>query len=146
MKDNGIFYAEGPGYSRGTNRFAKNQWSGHSNDGRLVNKGRGPTKGNQDHKPMNVGKPVTKDAYRPVPTCHEPTVQQGKEMFTGKAQVRNPGGTRPWHPEKGQNYKGNPDRINVSGYSMGDGKMTKGSRPVAAGQMDNINYGPKKQY
>ena len=27
-------------------KFAKNQWSGHSNDGREVNMGRGPTKGN----------------------------------------------------------------------------------------------------
>ena len=36
----------GDGVNRGANRFAKNQWSGHSNDGRLVNKGRGPTVGN----------------------------------------------------------------------------------------------------
>jgi len=138
--------AAAPGFSRGSNKYSHNQWSGHSNDGRLVNKGRGPTKGNQDHKPMSVGKPVTKDAYRPVPMCHEPSVQQGKEMFTGRQQVRTPGGTRSWDPQKGQNYKGNPDRINVSGYDMGDGKMSKGSRPVGPGKTDGINYGPSKQY
>ena len=142
----GLPYFDGAGFSRGSDKFAHNQWSGHSNDGRLVNKGRGPTKGNEDHKPMAVGKPATKDAYRPVPQCHTPGVQQGKEMFTGRTQVRNPGGTRAWDPQAGQNYKGNPDRINVSGYSMGDGKMSKGSRPVAPGQTDGINYGPKKQY
>lgn len=134
------------GYSRGANRFAGNQWSGHSNDGRLVNKGRGPTTGNQDHKPMAVGKPATKDAYRAAPTDAVPAHNPGKDMFTGSAQVRTPGGTRAWEPSATQNYKGNPDRINVSGYSMGDGKMSKGSRPVAAGKTDGINYGPKSQY
>lgn len=138
--------AASPGFSRGSNKFSHNQWSGHSNDGRLVNKGRGPTVGNQDHKPMNVGPSATKDSFRPAPTSANPGVHQGKELFTGTKQVRTPGGTRSWDPQKGQNYKGNPDKINVSGYSMGDGKVVKGSRPVAAGQTDGINYGPKSQY
>jgi len=34
-------------------------------------------------------------------------------MFTGKPQVRTPGGTRAWTPSAGQNYKGNADSINV---------------------------------
>mgnify|MGYP003337257726 CR=1 FL=1 len=38
--------AASPGFSRGSDKYSHNQWSGHSNDGRLVNKGRGPTKGN----------------------------------------------------------------------------------------------------
>lgn len=129
----------GDGVNRAANRFSGNQWSGHSNDGRLVNKGRGPTKGNQDHKAMQVGKPATKDAYRAVPECHTPSVSPGRDMFTGKSQYRGEGGTQ----VKG--FK-NPDRINVSGYDMGDGKMNKGSRPVAAGSTEGINYGPKKQY
>ena len=37
----------GTGVNRAPNRYAKNQWSGHSNDGRAVNKGRGPTKAGQ---------------------------------------------------------------------------------------------------
>lgn len=36
----------GNGVNRSSNKYAKNQWSGHSNDGRTVNMGRGPTKGN----------------------------------------------------------------------------------------------------
>lgn len=145
--NNGLFYAEGPGFSRGSDKYSHNQWGGKQNPNKMINEGRGPTRGNQDHKPMNVGKPATRDAYRPVPTCHEPGVHQGQEMFTGHAQVRTPGGTRDWNPQAGQNYKGNPDRINVSGYSMGDGKMTKGGRPegVATGQK-LFNYGPKRQY
>ena len=137
----------GTGVNRGANRFAGNQWSGHSNDGRLVNKGRGPTQGNTDHKPMTVGKPVTKDGYRPVPECHTPAVKPGKDMFTGSAQMRQPSGTRAWEPQAKENYRGNPDKINVSGYSMGDGKTSKGSRPVSSPtNPDGMNYGPKKQY
>ena len=34
----------GDGVNRAANKYAKNQWSGHSNDGRSVNMGRGPTK------------------------------------------------------------------------------------------------------
>lgn len=88
------------GFSRGTNKFAKNQWSGHSNDGRLVNKGRGPTVGN------------TGDKKTPG-TASVPAHNPGKDMFTGTAQVRTPGGTRSWAPSAGQNYKGNADKINV---------------------------------
>lgn len=144
--NNGLFYAEGPGFSRGSDKYSHNQWGGKQNPNKMINEGRGPTKGNQDHKPMAVGPSATKDAFRPTPSCHDPKIHQGKEMFTGTKQVRTPGGTRSWDPQKGQNYKGNPDKINVSGYSMGDGKVVKGSRPVAAGQTDGINYGPKKQY
>ena len=37
----------GNGVNRAANKFAKNQWSGHSNDGRDVNVGRGPTRAGQ---------------------------------------------------------------------------------------------------
>ena len=138
------------GYSRQSNKYAKNQWSGHSNDGRLVNMGRGPTKGNQDHAAKKVGPPATKDAYRGVPMCHDPGVHPGKEMFTGRSQVRNPGGTRAWDPQKGQNYKGNADRINIQAKGSNGMGESSSRNPVAiakrAGDPDTINYGPKKQY
>ena len=148
--DNSL-YADGmsgEGYSRNSrsNSVQTNKWSGHANDGRLVNKGRGPTKGNQDMKPMNVGPSATKDSYRPTPTSSMPASGQGKDMFKGNAQVRTPGGTRAWDPKCEQNYNGNPDRINVSGYSMGDGKMEKGGMPKTKAGTNNFNYGPKSQY
>ena len=68
----------GPGYSRGTNKYAKNQWSGHSNDGREVNFGRGPTGGSTK---VPAGKETTMG-------CHQP-------------QVRTPGGTKEM-PKRGQ--------------------------------------------
>jgi len=143
----------GTGVNRSANRFAGNQWSGHSNDGRLVNKGRGPTRGNTGcGAPGQKGATasVTKDSYRDAPTSAVPAVPaQGsvRDNINRGAQVRNPGGTRAWMPQAGQNYRGNPDAINVSGYSMGDGKTSKGSRPVKSPtDPDGMNYGPKKQY
>lgn len=88
------------GFSRGTNRFAKNQYTGYSNDGRLVNKGRGPTVGNTSND-------------KTPGTGSMPALQCGKDMFKGSAQVRNPGGTRAFDPKAGQNYKGDPNSINV---------------------------------
>lgn len=78
---------KGDGVNRGKNRFAKNQWSGHSNDGRLVDFGRGPTKGNQDY---NAGQ----GAHREPPTRALPAIATGKDMFTGTSQYRGVGGTQ----------------------------------------------------
>jgi hypothetical protein len=76
------------GFSRGTNKFAHNQWSGHANDGRLVNFGRGPTKGNTG-------------GDRTPGTCELSSITPGKEMFKPAPQVRNPGGTKEF-PKQGQ--------------------------------------------
>jgi hypothetical protein len=152
--DNSL-YADGmsgEGYSR-TSKSASvqtNKWSGHANDGRLVNKGRGPTKGNQDMKPMNVGPSATKDAYRAAPTSGLPASGKDKDMIKGSSnpQVRTPGGTRPWDPKMGQNYSGNPDQIRI-GQSGGPGYGTvgKGKNPQRDNATrDNFNYGPKSQY
>ena len=134
------------GYSRNTNKFAGNQHAKTNSDA-LINKGRGPTVGNQDHR-VTGGPSATRDAYRAAPTAKVPPDGCGKDMFMGKSnpQVRTPGGTRSWMPSAGQNYRGNPDSINVSGYSMGDGKVTKGSRPNTAGGQNDFNFGPKSQY
>ena len=96
------------GFSRGPNKYAKNQWSGHSNDGRLVNFGRGPTKGNQDYDAMQ-GK------HREPPTSALPasTKIKNPDYINGGAQVRTPGGTRKWDPKGTQNYTGNADKINM---------------------------------
>lgn len=143
------------GFSRKENKYAKNQWSGHSNDGRLVNMGRGPTRGNQDHEAKKVGPPVTKDAchYAPervgVSGTERPTIRNKDAMNFGK-QERNPGGTRAWDPKSGQNYNGNPDRINIQAKGSNGMGQSSARNPVAiakrAGDPDTINYGPKKQY
>jgi len=83
--------AAGPGFSRGTNKYAGNQHQKTNSDA-MINKGRGPVGGGTA-----------------MPTC-------GKEMFTGKAQVRqavSDGATRAWDPKATQNYKGNENSINM---------------------------------
>jgi hypothetical protein len=134
----------GAGPKKGSTKFAHNQWSGHSNDGRLVNKGRGPTKGNdgQCDTPRNLGASVTKDSGRRPPVSAVPAVPaQGsvRDNINRGHQDRGQGGT--------QVRKPNPDSIRV-GQTGGTsyGAMSRGSRPVAAGSTDGINYGPKKQY
>ena len=117
--------------SRST-KFAHNQWSGHSNDGRLVNKGRGPTvAGHTGHKtPGTVGG---------VPAL--PAQGSVRDNINRGSQVRNPGGTTmPRHPA-------NPDKIRV-GQSGGPGygQTMKGSRPSTAAGQSDFNYGPKSQY
>jgi hypothetical protein len=99
--------AAAPGFSRGSDKYSKNHWSGHSNDGREVNFGRGPTKGNQDYDAMQ-GK------HKEPPTRSLPANVKIKnpDYINGGAQVRTPGGTRAWSPSAGQNYNGNPDKQN----------------------------------
>jgi hypothetical protein len=90
------------GFSRGTNKYAGNQHAGIQNVNTLINKGRGPTVGNESDD--NSTYP---DAAR------VPKSGKGKDMFMGSAnpQVRTPGGTRAWDPVCGQNYRGNADKI-----------------------------------
>lgn len=137
---------------KGSTKYQTNAWSGHMNDGRLVNKGRGPTTGN-----MGCGAPgqkgamasVTRDTFRAAPTSAMPSSTKIKnpDYINGGAQVRTPGGTRDWQPSKTQNYKGNPDAIRAKQTGgPGYGATAKGSRPsTSAGSVD-FNYGPKKQY
>jgi len=54
----------GDGVNRAKNIYAHNQWSGHSNDGRDVDFGRGPTRGNQSSSPRHGGMSVTRDPHK----------------------------------------------------------------------------------
>jgi hypothetical protein len=139
------------GTGRVNQKMMTNQWSGHMNDGREVNFGRGPTRGNMGcGKPGQPGatKSVTMDSYRDAPTTKTvPSTKINADRINAGAQVRTPGGTRSWDPKCEQNYAGNPDKIRM-GQTGGPayGKVTKGSRPsTAAGSVD-FNYGPGKQY
>jgi hypothetical protein len=139
QSDRGLeFDGVGSGPAKGSNRFAHNKWSGHSNDGREVNFGRGPTvAGRTGHKtPGSVGS---------VPAM--PAQGSVRDNINRGSQVRNPGGTRAWDPSATQNYKGNPDQIRAKQSGGPDyGAVTKGSRPDVASGRSNFNYGPKSQY
>jgi hypothetical protein len=87
----------------------KNQWSGHSNDGREVNMGRGPTKGN-DGKCSHSG---MAHAGKMPPTSALPAVPaQGSVRDNINRGTQQRGGGREFMPSATQNYRGNPDRIN----------------------------------
>ena len=115
-----------------SSKYQTNHWSGHSNDGRLVNKGRGPTvAGQTGHKtPGTVGG---------VPAV--PKQGSVRDNINRGSQVRNPGGTTQ------VKCPPNPDKIRV-GQSGGPGygQMTKGSRPTTSASQSDFNYGPKSQY
>jgi hypothetical protein len=136
-----------------SSRYKTNAWSGHMNDGRLVNKGRGPTVGN--HGCENPARPgastsVTGDPYHCPPVTSLPKLPaQGsvRDNINRGAQVRNPGGTRDWMPSAGQNYRGNPDAIRAKQTGgPGYGAVTKSRTPATSRGESNFNYGPKSQY
>jgi hypothetical protein len=123
-----------------------NRFTGYMNDGRLVNKGRGPTVGNHGCKnPSRAGAStsVTKDPYMCPPTSSLPGLpKQGsvRDNINRGSQVRGSGMTAVRKPS-------NPDSIRIGqGGGTAYGAVTKGSRPVAPGSTNGINYGPKSQY
>ena len=115
-----------------SSKYQTNHWSGHMNDGRLVNKGRGPTVAGQTGKKT----PGTVGGVPAVP-------KQGsvRDNINRGSQVRNPGGTTM------VKCPPNPDKIRV-GQSGGPdyGGTTKGSKPDVANGRSSFNYGPKSQY
>ena len=129
-----------------SSKYQTNHWSGHSNDGRLVNKGRGPTVGNhgcENTARAGASVSVTKDPYACPPTSGTPKLPaQGsvRDSINRGAQVRGSGMTAVKKPS-------NPDSIRVGqGGGPDYGSTTKGSRPATAGGQTNFNYGPKSQY
>jgi hypothetical protein len=74
----------GDGVNRAANKYAKNQWSGHSNDGRDVNKGMGPRTGNASSSPIQAGPSVTRDP-------HQMTIATSKAgKINGGAHAKSP--------------------------------------------------------
>ena len=115
-----------------SSKLHTNHWSGHANDGREVNFGRGPTvAGRTGHKtPGSTGS---------VPQL--PAQGSVRDNINRGSQVRNPGGTTMCKSPS------NPDRIRI-GQSGGPayGALTKGTKPTTAAGQNDFNYGPKKQY
>tara|TARA_R110002126_G_scaffold75309_9_gene187855 strand:+ start:336 stop:779 length:444 start_codon:yes stop_codon:yes gene_type:complete len=123
-----------------------NRFTGYMNDGRLVNKGRGPTVGN--HGCENTARPgastsVTKDPYQCPPVSAVPKLPaQGsvRDNINRGSQVRGSGMTQVKKPS-------NADSIRVGqGGGTNYGAVTKGKRPATAVGQTNFNYGPKSQY
>jgi len=82
----------GKGYSR-ENKYAGNHYSGKTDGDELVNKGRGPTKGNSDTTTHQGRRP-------PVSNVPERKIKN-PDYINGGAQVRSPGGTTEF-PKRGR--------------------------------------------
>lgn len=91
--ENKISYMEGDGYSRSSKVTSTqtNQWSGHLNDGRTVNMGRGPTKGNDG----TCGHAGYESSGKKPMTSSLPSSTKIKDpdYINGGAQYRGAGGT-----------------------------------------------------
>ena len=143
---NMMFDGIGDGPAKGSSRLAHNHWSGHSNDGRLVQKAQAPNRTGNDGScdmPKNLAASVTKDTDRKPPTSATPKLPaQGsiRDNINRGSQYRGSSMTAVKQPS-------NPDKIRM-GQSGGPayGGTTKGSRPVAASTRSDFNYGPKSQY
>jgi hypothetical protein len=148
-------YFKDEGYSRNSsaNKTQVNHHTGTMNDGKLINKGRGPVKGNTGMQAEKVGPPATKDGFRQPPThvgVTERTYPKNMDSQNYGKQERNPGGTRAWDPKRGQNYNGNADMINIKAKGTNGMGQSQSSNPIAIakrnGNPDGFNYGPKSQY
>jgi hypothetical protein len=126
-------------------RFAGNKWSGHSNDGREVNFGRGPTRGNDGScdMPKNLGASVTRDSDRKTMTSPLPSLPaQGsiRDNINRGSQYRGSGGVMAKSPS-------NPDKIRVGQSGGGTYNSEKpGKVPATRRGDNNFNFGPKSQY
>jgi len=82
------------------------KYSGNQHGGAAEgNFGRGALKGNTN--PTGVGP-------KQAPTSGVPSTNlPNPDAINCGAQVRTPGGTRPFMPSAGQNYRGNADQINL---------------------------------
>ena len=126
-------------------RFAGNKWSGHSNDGREVNFGRGPTRGNDGScdTPRNLAASVTRDTDRrpmtsPVPSL--PAQGSVRDNINRGSQYRGEGGVMAKSPS-------NPDKIRVGQSGGGTYNSEKPSKtPATQRGKNNFNFGPKSQY
>ena len=109
QKDTGLgFNGQDNGSSQGASdsKFDRNQHSGKQDANKTFNFGRGPTVGNTGETRGGPAKPPTSS----LPNF-KAAMGANDSLNFGK-QERTPGGTRPFEPKAGQNYKGNADAIN----------------------------------
>ncbi|CAB4166169.1 hypothetical protein UFOVP849_19 [uncultured Caudovirales phage] len=112
QSDKGLKFdgAEAMSPGRVSRDLHKNQWSGHLNDGRLVQMGQQPNRKGNDGSCHHAG--YAKEGKMP-PTSAVPSLPaQGSVRDNINRGTQHRGGGREFAPSAGQNYKGNPDRIN----------------------------------
>ena len=138
--DESVGYNRNPRY----NSVTKNHQSGTQNEGKLINKGRGPTRGNQEFMAEKVGPPATKDKFREAPskvrvsgTAREYPKNIDSQNYG--PQYRGVGGTKVEKPH-------NIDAVRI-GQTGGPGYGgTSRGKKVNTDTPNVFNYGPPSQY
>jgi hypothetical protein len=107
QSDKGLKFdgAEAMAPQKSSTKFAHNMFTGHSNDGRTVNMGRGPTKGN-DGKCGHAGMPLTGRMPDTAALPALPAQGSTRDNINRGTQHRGQGGMMAKSPA-------NPDRQNV---------------------------------
>lgn len=101
-------YAEGMDNDQHPSYKALSKYSGNQHGGAAEgNFGRGATKGNTGSTANSGPKKPTASSVPAFERAKGPS-----DSINAGGQVRTPGGIREFAPSAGQNYKGNPDKIN----------------------------------
>ena len=110
QKDRGLGFNgqdNGSGQPARAQGYAGNQQAGRQDPNKTFNMGRGPTVGNK-------GCDIEGPAKPPVSAVPNFKAAMGvNDSLNFGSQVRTPGGTRSFDPSATQNYRGNPDAMNV---------------------------------
>jgi hypothetical protein len=93
-------------------KFRGNMYSGVQNPNQTINKGRGPTRGN-DGTCHHAGFAAATCGPITAGVPGLPAQGSTRDNINRGAQVRTPGGTRKFEPSATQNYSGNADKINM---------------------------------
>ena len=88
--------------------YHRNQWSGHLNDGRLVQMNQQPNRTGNDGSCHHSGMAQTGTKPPTMPTRGRPSNMDSINMGSGPR-----GGGRSFEPAAKGNYRGNSDRINA---------------------------------
>ena len=90
---------------------ALSKYSGNQHGGAAEgNFGRGPTVGNKSD--LDIG-PKSPPTTKSLPNTKSASTSAYAGTFNAGAQVRTPGGTRPFDPSATENYRGDYNRINL---------------------------------
>jgi hypothetical protein len=101
----------GPGkVDKSSTKFAHNKFTGHSNDGRLVQMGQQPNKRGNDGSCSHSG--MAQSGKMPPTSALPALPAQGSTRDNINRGTQHRGGGRSFEPSATQNYRGNPDRIN----------------------------------
>ena len=98
-----------PSY-KALSKYAGNMSKSPNGSPDSINMKRGPTVGNMG---CGIEGPLTPPTTKTLPNTKSACDKAYAGTFNAGAQVRTPGGTRPFNPSATENYNGNYNKINM---------------------------------